>query len=74
MGCETQQENLNEVLGRDLTTEFAVQAIPELATYELNLAEARRRALDQRPEVREAGLKMKQAQLDVRAQRARVHS
>ncbi len=69
-GLETQQEDLNEVLGRDLTTEFAVQAIPELAMYEVNLAEARRRALDQRPEVREAGLKMKQAQLDVRAQRA----
>ncbi len=69
-GLQSQQENLNEVMGRDLTTEFAVQAIPELAAYELDLAEARRRALDQRPEVREAGLKMKQAELDVRAQRA----
>jgi outer membrane protein TolC len=68
-GLQSEQEDLNEVLGRDLTTEFAVQAIPELATYELDLAEARRRALDQRPEIREAGLKMKQAQLDVRAQR-----
>jgi outer membrane protein TolC len=69
-GLESQQEDLNEVLGRDLTTEFGVQVIPELATYELSLAEARRRALDQRPEVREAGLKMKQAQIDVRAERA----
>ena len=69
-GLETQQEILNEVLGRDLTTDFTVQAIPELASYEVNLAEARRRALDQRPEIREAGLKMKQAQLDVRAERA----
>jgi outer membrane protein TolC len=69
-GLQSQQEDLNELLGRDLATEFAVQAIPDLATYELNLAEARRRALDQRPEVREAGLKMKQAQLDERAQRA----
>jgi len=69
-GLQSQREALNEVLGRDLTTEFTVQAIPELATYELNLAEARRRALDQRPEIRETGLKIKQAQLDVRAQRA----
>jgi len=69
-GLQSEQEALNEVLGRDLTTEFTVQAIPELAPYELNLAEARRRALDQRPEVREANLKIKQAQLDVRAQRA----
>jgi outer membrane protein TolC len=67
---QSQQEALNELLGRDLTTEFTVQVIPELATYELSLAEARRRALDQRPEIREAGLKMKQAQLDVRAERA----
>jgi len=69
-GLQSQQEALNELLGRDLTTEFTVQVIPELATYELSLAEARRRALDQRPEIREAGLKMKQAQLDVRAERA----
>jgi outer membrane protein TolC len=41
-----------------------------VASYEVNLAEARRKALDQRPEVREANLKIKQAQLDVRAQRA----
>ena len=68
-GLQSQQEDLNELLGRDLATEFAVQVIPELATYELSLAEARRRALDQRPEIREARLKMKQAQLDVRAER-----
>jgi outer membrane protein TolC len=69
-GLQSQQEALNELLGRDLTKEFTLQVIPELATYELSLAEARRRALDQRPEIREAGLKMKQAQLDVRAERA----
>jgi outer membrane protein TolC len=69
-GLQSQQENLNEVLGRDLSTEFTVQAIPESASYEVNLAEARQRALAQRPEVREARLKVKQAQLDERAQRA----
>ena len=68
---QTQQENLNELLGRDLATEFAVQEIPAVANYELNLAEARSRALEQRPEVREARLKMKQAQLDERAERAK---
>jgi outer membrane protein TolC len=69
-GLQSQQEALNELLGRDVSTDFTVQAIPELATYELSLAEARRRAQDQRPEIREAGLKIKQAQLDVRAERA----
>ena len=67
---QSQQEDLNEVLGRDLSTEFAVEAIPELASYEVNLAEARQRALQGRPEIRQARLRMKQARLDERAQRA----
>ena len=69
-GLQSQQEDLNELLGRDLTTEFTVESIPDLANYEVNLAEARQRALAQRPEIREARLRMKQAQLDERAQRA----
>jgi len=67
---QSQQEDLNELLGRDLSTEFAVEAVPELPSYEMNLAEARQRALEQRPEIREARLKQRQAQLDERAQRA----
>jgi outer membrane protein TolC len=67
---QSRQEDLNEVLGRDLTTEFAVEAVPEQASYEVNLAEARQRALEQRPEIREARLREKQARLDERAQRA----
>jgi outer membrane protein TolC len=69
-GLQSQQEDLNELLGRDLTTEFTVESIPDLANYEVNLAEARQRALEQRPEIREARLRTKQAQLDERAQRA----
>ena len=67
---QSQQEDFNEVLGRDLTTEFAVEEVPDLASYEVNLADARRRALEQRPEIREARLREKQARLDERAQRA----
>ena len=67
---QSQQEDLNEVLGRDLTTEFAVEAVPDLASYEMNLGEARQRAIEQRPEIREARLRQKQAELDERAQRA----
>jgi outer membrane protein len=67
---QSQQESLNEVLGRELSTEFTEQAVPESASYEANLAEARQRAMAQRPEVREARLKVKQAQLDERAQHA----
>jgi outer membrane protein TolC len=67
---ESQHEELNEILGRDLRTEFEVQTVSGLAPYELDLAEARRRALNQRPELREARLRIKQALLDERAQRA----
>ncbi len=67
---QTQKENLNELLGRDLRTPFDVQAVPEAATYELDLEAAQRRALDQRPEIRQARLKAKQAELDVRVQKS----
>lgn len=67
---ETGKESLNELLGRDLRTPFSVQAVPEAAAYELDLEAAQRRALDQRPEVRQALLKVKQAHLDIRMQKS----
>lgn len=67
---QTQKENLNELLGRDLRTPFSVQAVPEAAAYEMDLEAAQRRALDQRPEIREARLKATQAALDVRVQKS----
>jgi outer membrane protein TolC len=65
------KENLNILLGRELQTEFTVQPVSPETVYEINLEAARRRALEQRPEAREARLKLKQAQLDERAQKAR---
>jgi len=67
---QTQKENLNELLGRELRTPFSVQAVPEAAAYELDLEGAQRRALNQRPEIRQAMLKAKQTQLDVRVQKS----
>jgi len=67
---QTQKENLNELLGRELHTPFSVQAVPEAAAYELDLEGAQRRALNQRPEIRQAMLKAKQTQLDVRVQKS----
>lgn len=66
----TQKEQLNALLGRDVQTEFRVAAGPERAIFELDLATARARALNQRPEAREARLQIRQAELDQRIKRS----
>ena len=68
-----QKEQLNHLLGRDVRTEFDVYDAVETAQAtmrETNLVEARKRALDQRPEIREARLRLKQATLDRRAKKS----
>ncbi len=67
---ENQREALNRLLGRELTTEFLVEATPAPDQEEFDLAYARRTALQQRPELRQAELQVKKAQLDVRLERA----
>jgi outer membrane protein TolC len=57
----TQQEQLNSLLGRDVLTSFRVLAVPEATFADVDLTAARRRALAQRPEVRQARLKIQQA-------------
>ena len=67
-----QGEQLNLLLGRDVNTTFAVANEIETAQAlmrETDLTEARQRALAQRPEIREARLKMQQADLDRRAKK-----
>jgi len=60
----TQQERLNDLLGRDLTTRFRVEPIPEHDATGFTLESARQRALDSRPEIRQAQLKERQAETD----------
>jgi outer membrane protein TolC len=64
----SQRESLNQLMGRDLSTEFSVLPVAALTTFETDLDGARARALDERPEVRQARLKAKQASLDYRVQ------
>jgi outer membrane protein TolC len=64
----SQRESLNQLMGRDLSTEFSVQPVAGLTADEADLDVARARALDQRPEVRQARLKVQQASLDYRVQ------
>lgn len=66
----TEKEQLNNLLGRDVRTEFRVAAIPEDAGFDADLSIARTRALDQRPELRESRLKVKQAEVDRRIKKS----
>ena len=69
-GLATQRESLNQLLGRDVATPFRVDFIPEQDTSDLTLDSARQGALANRPEVRQAHLKEKQAQYDRRLAKA----
>src|SRR5262249_35457355 len=62
----TKKEQLNDVLGRDVRTEFRVNAAPDVSGFPDDLERARNRALEQRPEIREARLKIKEAEVDRR--------
>ena len=69
-GLDTQREALNQLLGRDVTTLFRVEFIPEQDTSDLTLDAARQQALANRPELRQAHLKEKQAEYDRRLAKA----
>ena len=68
---ELQKQNLNRLLGRDLSTPFSVEMVPFGALEEWDLETARKQALVQRPELRGARLQTKIAELDVRREHAK---
>lgn len=63
---ETQMEQLNKLIGRDLMTEFRVSQVPEPKEDEMDLGSAQSLALQQRPELKEAQLKIEQAEYQKR--------
>ena len=68
-----QKEQLNHLLGRDVRTEFSVTdglATAQVTMRETDLMGARKRALEQRPEIREARLRLQQANLDKRVKKS----
>ena len=69
-GLATQREQLNQLLGRELTTEFRVHAIQEDSSGGMTLDAARQRAIDSRPEIRQADLKSQQADYERRLAKA----
>jgi outer membrane protein TolC len=66
----TAKEQLNQLLGRDILSEFEVQALTDGGDDTVSLAAARERALAQRPETRQARLRQTQAEQDLRAKKA----
>ena len=66
----TEKERLNNLLGRDVRAEFRVATVPDINGIDADLTLARSRALDQRPELREARLKVRQAEVDRRIKKS----
>lgn len=66
----TQRERLNQLMGRALTTAFSVSTTPEEQAPDLSLESARESAGQNRPEIRQAKLKEKQAEYDRRLAKA----
>ena len=70
MAWRRDSEALNQLLGRDVSTSFRVDFIPEQDRSDLTLDSARQEALANRPETRQAHLKEKQAEYDRRLAKA----
>ena len=66
----TQIEALNELMGRPVSTPFRTAAIEQIVEETIDAEEAIRKALAGRPEVRQASLRVRQADLDVRVKRS----
>jgi outer membrane protein TolC len=62
----TQKERLNDLLGRDIKTDFTVAELPEPSASETSLEAAQAQALSSRPELKQARLSLDQAQLNRR--------
>ena len=69
-GLATQREHLNQLLGRDISIPFRADFMPEEDTTTLTLEDARHQASQKRPEIRQAYLKVKEADYDRRMAKA----
>jgi outer membrane protein TolC len=66
-GRQTLKEQINQLMGRPIDEEFRTQNVAEADAAWGDLAEARRRALANRPEIAEAQARITQASLDRRS-------
>ncbi len=61
---QTQKEQLNYLLGRDLKADFRTEQVPAASLEETDLKVAQQTALSQRPEIRESEINVKKADYD----------
>ena len=66
----SRKEHLNDLLGRDIRTEFRTEQLPAASFEEVELKVAQNRALDQRPEIKQAELNLQRAVYDRRIAKA----
>jgi outer membrane protein len=66
----SQKEQLNQLLGRDVSTAFEVADVIDTPVLDIDLKAVHARALENRPDVREARLTLEQADLDRRIAKA----
>jgi outer membrane protein len=66
----TKKENLNKLIGRDVRTDFGLNPAPDINGFPADLESARNRALEQRPEIREAKLHIQEAEVDRRIKKS----
>ncbi|MBV9888557.1 MAG: TolC family protein [Acidobacteria bacterium] len=67
---QTQKENLNNLMGRDLTIDFRLSPVPDTLPEEESIDLARQNALSGRSEIRQARFKVEQATYAKRLQKA----
>jgi outer membrane protein len=66
-----QKEALNRLLGRELQTEFTVEMVPSSFPEESGLQEARKSAIEMRPEIKAETIKKEQATLETKIEKTR---
>jgi outer membrane protein TolC len=65
------KEQLNRLMGREVSAEFEVQAVSDAVEQnEISIEDARAQAMERRPEIRQAALRTLQAEQDLRAKKA----
>src|SRR5258705_11466809 len=66
-----QKETLNRLLGRDLLAEFTVEMVPDSLPEESSLQEARKSAIEMRPEIKAETIKKEQEALATKIEKTR---
>jgi outer membrane protein TolC len=66
----SQQEQLNLLMGRDIRQRFVASPLPEVDLHDVNLEIAQAKALEQRPEIKQAQLAVQQTEYDRRMKKA----